>query len=79
MNSRVQKAEFQKAQRCTLQWIILPRLCLQIRSIKVKDAQSHTGLRANSCGNRTKTNWTKIVKNIPGGNQKQFLKEIESV
>lgn len=52
------KAEFWKAQRCTLQWIIPSKLCVQIRSIKVEDAQSHTGLRVKCCGNRTKTNST---------------------
>lgn len=50
------KAEFWKAHRCTLQWIIPSELCVQIRSIKVEDAQSHPGLRVKCCGNRTKTN-----------------------
>lgn len=50
------KGDYCKAQRCTLPWIIPSKLCMQIRSIKVEDAQAHTGLRVNSCENRTKTN-----------------------
>lgn len=71
------KAEFCKAQRCTLQWIIPSELCVQIRSIKVEVAQSHIGLRVKCYGNRTKTNFNWNCGEHPKWKTKQFREEQE--